>query len=101
LGVNVNVLVVGVVDSWGVIVQSNVTVWELRSVNVTCSTDYTESAVTFLWTSRSHPGFEQTGPNLWIGTATVDIAGSYECTVETERRNRKWAPMQLTVLCKY
>jgi len=83
-------------------VDANVTVLEFRRVNVTCTTDYSGSdAVTFTWTSRSHPDFKQTGPNLRIDRATSDVAGDYECTVRTAARaERKWAPMRLVVLCK-
>jgi len=98
---DVNVLIVGLVNSWTVSVDRNVTVQELQPVNVTCRTDYTESAVSFRWTSRSHPEFEQTGQQLWIGKATTDVAGNYECIVETGSRERKWAPVHLSVLCKY
>jgi len=99
----VNVLTVGLVGGWTVIVDANVTVYELRQVNVTCSTDYTESTVTFKWTSRSHPGFEQTGRRLLIDRATADVAGNYECTVKTESTSieKKWAQMYLNVICKY
>jgi len=83
-----------------VIVDANVTVVELQPVNVTCTTDYTESTISFTWTSRSHPGFQQTGQNLWIYKATTDVAGNYECTVETATKERKWAPVHLSVLCK-
>jgi len=91
---------VGVVDSWTVIVERNVTVLELQPVNVTCSTDYTASTVSFIWTSRSRPRFKQFSQNLWIKTATTDVAGNYDCTVETRSREVKWAPMYLSVLCK-
>ena len=96
-------LVVGAARGWTVSVQQNLTVRELQPVNVTCSTDYWESEVTFRWTSRSHTEFKRTGPNLWFYRATTDIAGDYECIVETERKptERNWAPMHLTVLCKY
>jgi len=93
------VVVVGLVQSWTVNVNSNVTVSEYRPVNITCTTDYTGPSVTFKWTSRSHPEFQQTGQSLWIAMATADNAGSYECLVETDRSERKWAPMHLTVLC--
>jgi len=90
------------VDGWSVSVERNVTAVELRPVNVTCTTDYTDSPVTYTWTSRSHQFFQQTSQSLWIDRATTDVAGSYECTVETaDRRQRKWAAMYLNVLCQY
>ena len=79
---------------------TNVTVLELHPVNVTCSVDDAHLVVTYKWTSRSHRGFEQTGQNLFIGKATEDVAGDYECIAETDSRERKWAPMHLSVLCK-
>jgi len=82
-------------------VIANVTVEELQPVNVTCTTDFNESTVSFIWTSRSHPDFDQqTGPNLWIDKATTDDAGDYECTVETRTNERKWASVRLSVHCK-
>ena len=89
----------GLVGGWTISVSANVSVVELHPVNVTCSTDYSGTA-SFTWTSRSHPNFQQTGPSLWISQANTDMSGDYECIVETETEERKWAPVHLTVYCK-